>query len=372
MARKIISILIGLLLMGGAFLVAKKMIENRQKPKQKFEKIVKTVFTEKVKNSDVPVSITTSGRIVAKNKLELFTEVQGVLEASSRDFKAGSYYPKGSIILRVNNDELKASLQSQKSNFFTALSQLLPDLKLDYPQELAKWEQYVSAFDIDKPIAELPVTNSDKEKFFVSGRGIYASYYNIKNAEVKLGKYIIRAPFSGVLSETNVNIGTLVRPGQKVGELIDPSVYELEVAINIAFMDLLKIGNTVALENIEHTKTYTGKVVRVNGKVDAASQTVKAYIQVKGKDLKEGLFLEANLKGKVEKGVYVLDRKLLVDGSVYVVQSDSILKSLPVMPVHFNEKTVLIRGLEDGTEVLTKMMPGAYDGMLVKVYQSNK
>ena len=167
-----------------------------------------------------------------------------------------------------------------------------------------------------------------------------------------------------------VNIGTLVRPGQKVGELIDPRVYELEVAVNIAFADMLKKGNTVSLQNIEHTKSYQGKVVRINGKVDAASQTIKVYIEVKGKDLREGLYLEANLKGKEEKQVYEMDRKLLINNHVYVVKSDSILTEVPVTPVHFNEKTVLVQGLKDGSEVLTKMIPGAYDGMLVKVFEA--
>ena len=369
MKRKIILALIGVLLVLGSVMIAKKLIANKQKPRQKFEKIIKTVFTEQVVNKDVPVSITTSGRVVAKNKLQLFTEVQGVLEYSSRDFKAGTYYPKGSVILRINSDELRANLKSMKSNLFTALSKLLPDLRLDYAEEFPKWEQYIASFDIDKPLVKLPETHSDKEKFFISGRGIYTSFYNIKNVEVKLAKYVIRAPFSGVLSEAMVNIGTLVRPGQKVGELIDPSVYELEVAVNIAFVDMLKKGNTVMLQNIEHTKSYQGKVVRINGKVDAASQTIKVFIEVKGKDIKEGLYLEAKLEGQLEKDVYEIDRKLLIDRKVYTVKADSILTEVKVEPVHFNEKTVLVRGLQDGTKVLTKMVPGAYDGMLVNVFE---
>ncbi|HHB51521.1 MAG TPA: efflux transporter periplasmic adaptor subunit, partial [Saprospiraceae bacterium] len=192
MVRKLILAIIGLLLIMGSISIAKKLIANKKKPKQKFEKIIKTVFTEQVVNKDVPVNITTSGRVMAKNRLQLFTEVQGVLEYSSRDFKAGSYYPKGSVILRVNTDELRANLKSMKSNLFTALSKLLPDLKLDYPEAFPKWEQYVASFDIDKPLVKLPETSSDKEKFFISGRGIYTSYYNIKNAEVKLAKYTIR------------------------------------------------------------------------------------------------------------------------------------------------------------------------------------
>ena len=130
-----------------------------------------------------------------------------------------------------------------------------------------------------------------------------------------MSKHQIKAPFSGVLTEVFVNRGTLVRVGQKLGEYIDPSMYEMEVSINSEFADLLKVGNAVSLSNLDKTKKYTGKVVRVNGKVDQVSQTIKAYIDVAHKDLKEGMFLEANLVAKSEKNVIEISRKLLVDNT---------------------------------------------------------
>ena len=49
----------------------------------------------------------------------------------------------------------------------------------------------------------------------------------------------------------------------------------------------------MGLTNLEKTKTYTGKVVRVNGKVDQTSQTITAFIEVQDGNLKEGQYLEA-------------------------------------------------------------------------------
>ena len=100
----------------------------------------------------------------------------------------------------------------------------------------------------------------------------------------------------------------------------------MEVSINSEFADLLKVGNAVALSNLDKTKNYTGKVVRVNGKVDQVSQTIKAFIDVKHEDLKEGMFLEANLVAKSETDAIEIPRKLLVDNTaVYTVKNDSIL-----------------------------------------------
>ncbi len=189
----------------------------------------------------------------------------------------------------------------------------MPDIRLDYPDEYQKWQAYLNSFDINKTTPELPALNSDKEKFFISGRGINSAYFNVKNLEVKLGKYNLKAPYNGILTEALVTPGTLVRAGQKLGEFIDPSVYEMEVSVNAEFADLLKKGNTVKLHNHEKTKEYTGKVIRINGKVDATSQTIKAYIQVAHSDLREGTYLEANLSARSEKDAIEISRKLLVD-----------------------------------------------------------
>ena len=90
--RKILSIILGVLLIAGAVFAAKYLIENKKKPKPKFEKIVKTVFVQKVENKDIPIVISASGNLTAKNKIELFAEVQGILKPSSKDFKAGTLY----------------------------------------------------------------------------------------------------------------------------------------------------------------------------------------------------------------------------------------------------------------------------------------
>ena len=132
----------------------------------------------------------------------------------------------------------------------------MPDIRLDYPIEFQKWEAYLTSFDINKTTPKLPVMNTDKEKYFISGRGINTAYYNVKNLEVKLGKYNLRAPFKGILTEALVTPGSLVRAGQKLGEFIDPSVYEMEVSVNAEFADLLKKGNSVKLNNLEKTKDY--------------------------------------------------------------------------------------------------------------------
>jgi multidrug efflux pump subunit AcrA (membrane-fusion protein) len=366
--RNIILSILGIALIGFAIFLGNYFIDKNQKPKPKFTKTIKTVFVENVVNKEIPIILSASGNLVAKNKIDIFSEVQGILKPAKKQFKAGTNYYKGETLLSINSDEFYASIQSQKSNLFNLITSVLPDLRLDYQSEFKKWETYLQGFDMNKSTPKLPDFSSDKEKYFISGRGIITSYYNVKNLEVRLSKHQIKAPFSGVLTEALVTSGSLVRVGQKLGEFINPSVYEMEVSINSEFADLLKVDNSVALSNLDKSKTYTGKIVRVNGKIDQVSQTIKAFIDVTHEDLKDGMFLEANLVAKSESDAIEIPRKLLVDNtSIYTVKNDSILSLVTVNPVYFGADKVIIKGLQNNDKFLTQTLPGAFDGMIVKI-----
>jgi multidrug efflux pump subunit AcrA (membrane-fusion protein) len=298
----------------------------------------------------------------------LYAEVQGVFRTGSKLFKPGQEYSTGQTLIRINASEYYASVQAAKSNLYNLVTSIMPDLQLDYPEYFPKWQQYLADFDLEKTTPKLPEIKSDKEKYFITGRGIYSSYYNVKNLEQRLSKYTIKAPFSGVLTEALVTEGTLVRAGQKLGEFIKTDVYELEVAISKAYADFLKVGKEVALSNLNKTQTYNGKVVRVNGRVDQASQTITVFIEVKGDNLKAGQYLEANLNAKSEANAIEVNRSLLLDNNQIYVVRDSILDVIDVTPVYFTDKRVVLKDVPNGETIVSKPMAGAYTGMLVKVF----
>lgn len=370
--RKIILIVISVILLVGSVFIAKRLIDSKNKPKKKIEKVVKTVFTETVNNTTIPLIINTNGNLVAKNRIELYAEVQGVLETTSKDFKQGTSYKKGETLIKINSDEFYANLQAQKSNLFNLITAIMPDIRLDYPSEYSKWQTYLENFDSNNGIEKLPEFNSEKEKFFISGRGINTAYFNVKNLEVKLNKYNIKAPFYGILTESLVNPGTLIRVGQKLGEFINPSIYEIGVSIKSEFKDLLQIGKQVKLHNLENTKSWTGKVIRINGKIDTETQTIKAFIEVSGNDLKEGQYLEIELQAKAEENAYEVQRNLIIENSKLYIVKDSVLDLIAINPIFENENTVIVKGLPNGTVLLSKPVPGSYIGMLVTIFNKNK
>ncbi len=369
MLRKIIITLLGVGLIAGAGLLAKSMAEKKKTPPRKEEKVIRGVFADTVQNSKTPISVSTNGTIEAFKRLALFSEVTGIFESTGRGFNAGEYYKEGDVLLQVNSDEHRANIRSQKSGLYNQVVMMLPDLRIDYPASFPNWEKYVKDFDMNRPVMDFPTPVSDQEKLFIAGRNLLTTYYNIKNLEERLSKFTIYAPFNGMLTAVNTDPGSLISPGQNLGTFISPSVYEMEVAVSTQYMNLMQVGKKVKLHNSEGDKSWTGSVVRVNGAMNPGSQTIQVFIQVRGKGLVEGMYLEADIAAKDEKDTYEIDRKLVVnDNQIYAIRNSKI-ELIRIDPIFFNEKNAIVKGLANGEVILAKSVPGAFPGMSVNIIE---
>lgn len=367
--RKLILTILGVLLIVASIFIAYLLIENKHKVKPVPKKVVKTVFVDTVKNATIPIIIPANGNLTAKQRVELYAEVEGVFSSGATLFKPGQEYKKGQSLIRINASEYYATVQSAKSELYNAITAVMADLRLDFPEVFAKWETYLKGFNLNKSTPKLPQMTSDKENYFITGRGIVSQYYNVKTLEQRLSKYTISAPFNGILTEALVTEGTLIRGGQKLGEYINPAVYEMEVSISKSYVSLLKVGENVVLNNLEGTQTFKGIVSRVNGSIDATTQTVTVFIEVKDDTLKEGMYLEAQLNAKQEENAIEIDRNLLLETqNIYVVR-DSVLDVIPVKPIYFSDTKVVLKDVPNGSVILSSPVPGAYAGMLVKVFE---
>ncbi|WP_190809858.1 efflux RND transporter periplasmic adaptor subunit [Flagellimonas sp. S3867] len=368
MRKLIISVVVGGLIIFGSIFLAGQIAGSKKNRRPKPQKVIKTVFVDTIKNGTVPIIIPANGNLKAKRRVELFSEVQGVFRSGSKLFRTGQEYSLGQTLIRIDANEYYASVQSAKSNLYNLLTSIMPDLRLDYQKVYPKWQAYLNSFDLNKTTPGLPEMDTEKEKFFISGRGIISSYYNVKNLEQRLSKYTITAPFNGVLTDALVTEGTLIRSGQKLGEYINTGVYELEVSVSKTFGDFLKVGKQVELANLGKSQNYIGKVARVNGRVDQSSQTITVFIEVSDHSLKEGQYLEANLEAREEPNAIEIDRSLLLENNQIFVVRDSILDLIDVKPIYFTDKKVVLKDVPDNEVIVTRIMTGAYEGMLVKVF----
>lgn len=370
--RTIFSVVAGALILGAGYFIYGKLSDMKAEPaKREIPKRIKEVATTTVANTSVETTLGVQGRLMAYNKISLFTEVGGAVLATGKPFKKGTYFKKGETLMRIDDAEARLNLQSQKANLLNAIAMMMPDLKIDYSESFANWEHYLADFDVNESIQPLPEPANQREKLFVAGRNLYSQYYTIKSGEERLGKYTLRAPFSGVLTTTEVDQGAVIRPGQQLGELMANGYYELVATVPLSDLDFLKPGGQVQLSSEDIAGTWNGKVRRISDQIDPTTQTVSVYIGVSGSNLREGMYLRGEADAKAIVNAVEIDRDLLIDeGEVFVVEQDTLLRLLPVTIRKFNRETVIVSGLPEGTQLLTSDVAGAFDGMRIKLHSS--
>ena len=363
--RRLFLVFSFLVILGGA--AGYQFLARQKKPPAKKTNTQETrdVYVTAIENRDIPSELNVQGTLVAFDKIDIFSEVGGVLLETGKPFKIGSYFPKGSVLLKLDDTEARLSLQAQRAALMNAIVQILPDLKIDYPESFEGWNAYVSGFDPELAIKSFPPAKSDAEKFLISSRNLSNQYYTIKSAEARLDKYTLRAPFSGVITQSAVNAGSLVRAGQKMGELMNTSGYELQANVPLSDMQYIKVGNTVDLGSREVKGKWTGRIRRIADQIDASTQTVPVFVSVSGKGLKEGMYLKGEVAASTIEKATILPRDLLLDQNAVYAVKDSQLVRQPVNVVKIQGANVIVKGIPDGTTILAQPTSGAFAGLKV-------
>ena len=123
------SIVIAVLVIGLSalifYLISKK--EVKVENASSFRKM--NVQTQFAKNEDKKLLIDLSGKLVAKNRIDIYAEVSGVLR--SNNFREGQIFAKGQVLARVDDGEIQANVKSQKGILLNSVAQILPDMAID-------------------------------------------------------------------------------------------------------------------------------------------------------------------------------------------------------------------------------------------------
>ena len=369
--RQVLLLILALAIIGGAAFINKKMVDAKPPPRKlAVPTPVKIVEVIEVENGSFNTSVPIYGRVAASEKLDIFAEVGGALVSTSKPFRKGTRFSEGDVLFTIDNQEQRLNVKAAKSNLMNAVTQMMPDLKLDYPESFQQWQNYLDRFDVDGPIREMPKPVSDREKYYVTSKNIYSQYYTIRSQEVRLGKYVVTAPFSGIVTQSSIVPGTVVRAGQKLGELMNPASYELEASIPLSDLKIVRKGNKVQLRSEDVSGSWNGYIKRISETIDPATQSAIIFIGVRGSKIKENMYLKGSISsGKIEN-VYELPRDLMLEGDEVYVVNDSILAKKNYEVVRLKEETALVRGLEDGTSLLKKSFPGIFEGMKVNVKET--
>ena len=367
MNRKLISILSGFAVLIITYLLSTLIMSKDEETYNKNTNIVHSVRTIKTSNVSNAISVKVNGTMSAKYKVDLFSQVQGIVINSKKDFKVGQQYKKNEVLININSQEFLATVKQSRSQLQNMIASVLPDIKLDFPESYANWELYFKNFSVNLNTKKMPEPKSDKEKFYLIGRGLQSLYYSVKNLEERLKKFTLIAPFEGTLIESYTTEGSLVSPGQKIGTFINMNLFELEVAVPSKYGNKLKEGKQVSFKSDDNTD-HTGKIIRINNSIDDDSQSIRLFIEFESSKLKDGMYSEVSIPlGNIDES-FSLSRSLLINDSyVYYIKSDMTIGIQNVEPIFYDDETVIVKGLKNEMLILKNYIPGVYDGMKVKI-----
>ena len=178
-----------------------------------------------------------------------------------------------------------------------------------------------------------------------------------------MAKYTIRAPFGGVVTASEINPGTLVRQGQKLGEFASTDVYEMEAFADLEEIRLLRAGMPVSLTCDDLPGDFEGTVSRINEVIDQHTQLVGVYITTTDTRLRDGLYMTASIQSDPIAAAARVPRSALVgNGHMWIVQ-DSVLTLREIDVAAFEDGQIVVRGLLDGAILVVEPPEEAKEGM---------
>lgn len=360
--RKWIITLSAVFIFAASIILLRLLPESEPKVSKKNNDSQTAVNTLSFHAEEVSSTYNLSGRLIPAERIDIFAEVGGKAKWGKRPFKSGKLFKESELLLQIDDREFKSALIAEKSQAKSLLASILADLKLDYPKEYPKWQSFLESIDIEKDLPPLPKTNDQQFELFLAGRNVLSRYYEIKESEIRLKKYQVVAPFNGALTEAYVDEGSLVRVGQALGEFISTENFELEASVDLAILDQLKIGDQLSFNQMGKANNYQATLLRINQKVNPATQLVKVYFSLKDPRLRSGIYLKGEyVSGQYDSAMRIPAQALLSKNQLFVIEEDRAkLKEVEVLESNTND--AIIRGLEEGEKLIVDPHNAAFEG----------
>lgn len=318
-----------------------------------------------------PITADGFGQVSSSSMINITSEVQGEIQAHI-SLKKGTSFKEGQTLFTIKNNDVIMALKARKSNYLMLLTNILPDLKLDYNDNFEAWLEFFNKIDVDKKLPLLPETKTFKEKNFIVSKNVLTEYYNIQSDEERLKKYVISAPFTGSILNAFTDDGAITAPGSPVVSVIREGSMEIEIPIANDDIDRVVIGAKVALSD-ENGGSAIGKVVRKGTYVNANTQTVPVFIEVTEAEMSiyNGMFLDASISCEGVENIVELPRKALFNKNEVYTVVDGKLKPISLNIKMFLEETVLVKDLTDGTVIVMEPLINAKEGLEVEVMKNS-
>src|SRR5689334_24316056 len=211
------------------------------------------------------------GRLEAYYRAPIFARVPGYLRNWSADI--GARVKAGQVIAEIEAPDLDQQLLQARADLASQqASARLSEATLNRRKTLVA-SNFVSAQEIDERTADL----SNKNAAVKSGQA------NVERLEALAGYKKISAPFDGIVTARDTDVGALINAGGGTGPamFVISDITKLRVYVNVPqnFVPSIKIGAKAVISVPEYpTRTFEATVEASAQSVDVSSGTTRMQL----------------------------------------------------------------------------------------------
>jgi len=286
----------------------------------------------------------------------------------------GAHVKRGQLMAVIEAPEVDQQVEQAVSNLDTARANLaLADTTNKRYEGLLK-SNAVSQQDADTAAGTY---NADKAI-------VAANQANVKQLKALQSFEKIYAPFDGVVTARNTDIGDLINSGSAGGVKTDlfhvsqPGTLRVYVNVPEEYSQGIKPGMTADLSLAEFPgRRFPGKLVRTAEAINVTTRTLLIEIDVDNPTgtLLTGSYAEVHLKVRTQASALLLPVNALIFRSeglhVGVVKDGKVVVS-PVTPGHdFGNEIEIVAGLNPDDQVIINPPDSIASGQEVKIVQAS-
>jgi RND family efflux transporter MFP subunit len=187
-------------------------------------------------------------------------------------------------------------------------------------------------------------------------------------AQVNFDRSIYSLPFSGVVVESSADEGQILNAGQSFGRVY--ALDAVEIVISLAPQELAKIG-PIAEQIAKITAdgvTFEGRIDRIAAERNSRTQFSQVFLTANNnQSLTPGTFVTVKLSGPTIDSIFMLPETALQIGQTFWIVKNDAIQSVSAKILGSNNGEYLVEAFEFGDGIVIGNVPGAREGMPIRV-----
>ncbi|MBN1292747.1 MAG: efflux RND transporter periplasmic adaptor subunit [Candidatus Latescibacteria bacterium] len=185
----------------------------------------------------------------------------------------------------------------------------------------------------------------------------------------------LKAPFAGLVTVKNVEVGDILSPGSPAFRIIDMSQVKVQAGIPEKHIVLFKEGNTVSIRlDAIPEKVFNGRINYISPEASTSVRTFLAEINIHNSEglIRAGTMGNAQILRQIHANAIMIPLNALVESqkgrSVFVARDDKTAEERTVQIGSANDTMIrIINGINPGDRVIVKGQQDLVTGEKINV-----